>query len=305
MSRSRLALGVLLATLPLTSCNEVPEYRIALQNINATDDTLYVNATLLTPKQQSGGSTELMFDLKPYRNTEFTFGLTLDLAATDQTAKSRTGLVEMAFVSNGCITRIITVSLSNPTNNSKALIGLPIALNPAAGTTPAFTEIPIEPPTGASCYQIKRPVVTAVHRDIAGPYGNPTSILRIYGWGLLNGTTATAVLASPLPATGIDCTKFPCTAWNTVSLKVHQNAAASTTELPLDTTPLNDTVGPLLDQFAQGQTGMNRNALSFVSGPQAKKMATALFPFKVTVSTPVNGATATADYSEPVPPPPP
>ncbi len=57
MWSSQLLTGALLTTCLLTGCNETPEYRISVEQIGASDDTLYVNATQRVPKQGSGGST--------------------------------------------------------------------------------------------------------------------------------------------------------------------------------------------------------------------------------------------------------
>ncbi len=305
MWSSRLLTGALLTTCLLTGCNETPEYRISVEQIGSSDDTLYVNATQRIPKQVSGGSTELMFDLVPHRGGSFTFGLTFDLPTpTDEEKKlGRAGLVEMAIVSGGCVTRIITANLSNPNASSTALIPLSIKLNPQPGDAITYEEVPIIPPdplpSPKFCYPMRRPLITSVQRQIVGRYGAPNSKMMVYGWGLLKDTKAVGALATPAPMPS-DCTmtSTPCSAWDSVPLYVAGDDVSSTTRMPLDVSPLIDKIGPLLDQFGRGIPTKVMSSLSFVSGPKAKKMAPALFPFKVTVTTMVNGSENSDSFSE-------
>ena len=132
-----------------------------------------------------------------------------------------------------------------------------------------------------------------------GRYGAPNSKMMVYGWGLLKDTKAVGALATPAPMPS-DCTmtSTPCSAWDSVPLYVAVDDVASTTRMPLDVSPLIEKIGPLLDQFGRAILTKVMSSLSFVSGPKAKKMAPALFPFKLTVTTMVNGSESSDSFSE-------
>jgi len=297
MGTSKLVLGTLLFALCLPGCNEKPQFVLKLSKLDPSYDTLYVNSTLLTPNKGPGGAKEITFDLKPYSAAgSFDFGLTLDIPSGDSEQR-RTGSVEMAFVSAGCVRKIISVRLDGNFGVASpiATVEVPLVSDPKEG--PKYTDTPID--GKQACYQMRRPLITALQREITGPYGAPKTTLVVYGWGLLAGTTAKAqlALARPLDAA---CTlaMISCSTWDqSPDLPIGTGEQRSTTRLPVDIGIFTSTLSPLLRRVGSLLPPQLSN-LSFLSEAKPGNMSTAIFPFKVTVSTTVDGKVTMDTFSE-------
>ncbi|MBL8636127.1 MAG: hypothetical protein JNM40_23070 [Myxococcales bacterium] len=300
MSHHRLVLGALCSLLCITSCNETPEFRVELQGIGSGEDTLYVNVSLTSPAKGAGGVNELSFDVRNHQGGTFTFGLTLDFGDVAD-SEHRRGTLDLMLASGGCIHRIFSAPITNDTGRKTALQVLTLNLQTPAESESELRPIPIvtpKPGTTDTCYPIKRPTITAIEREITGAYGATNSKLVVYGWGLLRGTTATGQLPTTVPVSCPPNAAMCQSAWNPVSMGLATSDSASTVRLPLDTTALSKQVGPLLDIFGRGLTGDLTTSLQFLSREQTQKMAAGMFPFKVTVTTPVGSANQTDSYTE-------
>ena len=297
MGTSKLVLGALLSALCLTGCNEKPQFVVKLSKLDPSFDTLFVNSTLLQPNRGPGGPKEITFDLKPYSAAgSFDFGLTLDIPSSDSETH-RTGSVEMAFVSAGCVRKIVSVHLDGNFGVASPIVTVEVPLTADPKDGPKYTDIPID--GKQACYQMRRPLITALQREITGPYGAPKTTLVVYGWGLLGGTTAKAqlALARPLDAA---CTAamISCSTWDqSPDLPIGTGEQRSTTRLPVDIGIFTNTLSPLLRKVGSLLPAVLNN-LSFLAEAKPGNMSTAIFPFKVTVTTTVDGKPNTDTFSE-------
>lgn len=300
MSHRRLLLGALCSILCFTSCNETPEFRVELQGIDSSEDTLYVNVSLTSPAKGAGGVNELSFDVRSHQGGTFTFGLTLDFGDVPDSTH-RKGTLDLMLASGGCIHRIFSAPIVNETGNKKALQVLTLNLQTPGDSESELRPIPIvtpKPGTTDTCYPVKRPTITAIEREITGSYKSISNKLVVYGWGLLNGTMVTGQLPTTAP-TSCSMSDSNCmNAWNPVTLDAAQNDALSTVRLPLNTAALSKQVAPLIDFFGRGLPSALASSLPFLSREQTQQLAAGMFPFKITVTTPVGSATQTDSYVE-------
>lgn len=273
---------VCLLGLFLLGCYDRPHFTLKLSGISDKAETLYVNAALLDPKAINGTEEkELTFDLKPYRaKGEFDFGVTLELKEkiTDGIPKA---FIDMAFVDGQkCVLAIHRVYVEGPGG-----WGAPTAVERNIGAPrPEHSEevIPMYVGKGnantSPCFRFKRPLVTAVHRQIAGRFGDPKSNVIVYGWGLYQGTSVDA--------------KF-CTAPGSCgqrTLPYVGAASPSTTQMSFDATPMADLVQPVISLVATLVAPAFASSYPLVGdylrNIKAQTMSPALFPFIYTVKTP-------------------
>lgn len=284
--------GVLLLGLLQSSCSEKPHFTIRLTNLDDNIETVYVNAALDGPARGASSSSELTFELKSYNaKGSFDFGLSFDVPPSEESSQ-RTGTVDIALVGGGCVRKIIRTAVQGPTG-----LGAPTVRELNLQSPDNFEIVPLD--SREPCFKIRRPLITAVGRELGGTYGAPDSKLVLYGWGLLKGSQAEALL-SPMRPVGLDCSTAVkvCAAWQKTALAQAEGAPVSSTRLPLNATPLNAKVAPLLETVASVLPANIKPALDFLGNAEPSRMASALFPFQITLTTTINGQPSTDCFSE-------
>ena len=286
MSMLRTACALLLLGLSQAGCTDRPQFTLKITDLDGSVDKLYVNAGLEYPVDSNANSKELVFDLAgQIVSGSFDFGLILDSTTKASDGRVR-GFADLALVGGGCIKQIRRVRLDGPTG-----IGTPTAVSLSFTADPSKDDsvVPLDPRT--ACYEIKRPLITSIQRELVGTYGSPRSRLVLLGWGFYKQTTAKAQLAFDNALCAA-----PCALWNEVALPFDDSSSFSTTRMAFDASPLNAQFAPLFDRVASVIPTSFGPGLSALSGAKPKSMASALFPLTVTIR---DAATGTSDtFSE-------